>query len=333
MATKKEAPSAKWRIYQFIPHFEKAGIHCTVLQWRSGMIARLAQAKQSANFDIVVLQKRLLTKIVLNRFRRFAKVLVFEFDDAGILKKGEDGYIRGAPARERRFRRMIRLVDAVTTTNKVLAEQARRETDHPERIHILPSVIDLSRWQPRPVEEGGDKVTIGWMGTPSNLPSVDVLKSPLVRLCRKYENLYFKLVCDEKLEMPGVRVDHIPYQATSEIDDARSFDIAVAPLIEDAWTRGKVSTKLLAYFAAALPVVASNVNANRLYIRDGENGYLVGTLGEWEDRLTRLVEDPTLRREMGQRAREVVEREYSIDTMVPRYVELFTKLAEQGKGN
>jgi glycosyltransferase involved in cell wall biosynthesis len=165
------------------------------------------------------------------------------------------------------------------------------------------------------------------MGTASNLHSMDVLKIPLTRLCRRFEGLQVKIVCEEPLAMEGVRVVHKPFRGGDEVDDVRSFDIAVAPLIEDAWTRGKVSTKLLAYFAAGLPVVASDVTANRLYIRDGENGFLVGTLAHWEERLGKLIEDPSLRRQIGNRARESAEREYSISSAVPRYLSLFERLS------
>jgi glycosyltransferase involved in cell wall biosynthesis len=126
--------------------------------------------------------------------------------------------------------------------------------------------------------------------------------------------------------MDGVRLVHKRFAAGEEVDDVLSFDIAVAPLVEDPWTRGKVSTKLLAYFAAGLPVVASDVSANRLYIREGENGFLVGTLAQWEERLSKLVEEPGLRGAVGARARESVEKNYSIASAVPRYLALFERL-------
>ena len=91
--------------------------------------------------------------------------------------------------------------------------------------------------------------------------------------------------------------------------------------------RGKVSTKVLAYFAAGVPVVASDVGANRLYVREGENGHLVGTLAQWEEKLAKLVEDPALRATMGAKARASAEQEYSIEALVPRYLALFEKLA------
>ena len=326
---KKDAPSTKWRLLQFVPHFQKAGLECTVEEMPAGLVARLSQAKRAQGFDVTILQKRLLPKMILNRLRKHAKALIFEFDDVVTLKKDDAGSIRESPTKDRRFRRTVRMVDAVTTTNETLAEYARREGADLDRVHVMPTVIDLARWSPRTPSESTKEITIGWMGTPSNLPSVEILRAPLTRLCRRYEDLKLKIVCEEPIAMDGVRMIHQPFSAEHEVSDVRSFDIAVAPLVEDPWTRGKVSTKLLAYFGAGIPVVASDVSANRIYIRDGENGYLVGTLGQWEEKLTKLIESPDLRKSVGAKARESAEKEFSLDAALPRYLALFEKLAAQ----
>jgi glycosyltransferase involved in cell wall biosynthesis len=323
---RSDNPSTRWRILQFLPHFEKCGLACTVEEWPGGMLAKLSLAGRAAEFDVVVLQKRLLPKLLVNRLRKNSKVLVFEFDDMVTLKKTDEGTVKDSPTRDRRFRRTVRLADAVTTTNEYLASVARRVAGDPDRVHVFPTVIDLARWAPRAAREGTGAVTIGWMGTSPNLHSMEVLKAPLARLCRRYEGLQVKIVCEQTIAMDGVRLVHKPFALSDEVDDVRSFDIAVAPLIEDPWTRGKVTTKLLAYLAAGLPIVASDVNANRLYLKDGGNGYLVGTLAQWEERLSKLIEEPALRREIGSRARLSVEREYSIDSAVPKYLALFERL-------
>jgi glycosyltransferase involved in cell wall biosynthesis len=98
-------------------------------------------------------------------------------------------------------------------------------------------------------------------------------------------------------------------------------------MIEDPWTRGKVSTKILAYGAAGVPTIASDVASHRLYLKEGENGYLCGTLSKWEERIEELLGDPDRRNEMGRKAREVVEKEYSLAAMLPKYVEMFRELA------
>lgn len=326
---KKDAPSTKWRLLQFVPHLEKAGVTVAVEEMPSNLVARLSQAKRAGGFDVTVLQKRLLPKLLLNRLRRNAKALVFEFDDVVTLKKDDEGVIRESPTKDRRFRRTVRVADAVITTNETLAEHARRMGAEDERVHVLPTVIDLARWEPRPPSADPTEVTIGWMGTPPNLPSVEIVRAPLVRLCRRYEKLKVKVVCESSLALEGVRLIHQPFSADYEVADVRSFDIAIAPLVEDPWTRGKLSTKLLAYFGAGLPVVASDVNANRLYIKDGENGFLVGTLGQWEEKLAKLIDDPELRRTIGGKARESAEKEFSLAAALPRYISLFESLIKK----
>lgn len=326
---KKDAPSTKWRLLQFIPHFEKAGVSCVVEEMPAGLVAQLSLAGRASAFDLTFLQKRLLPKLVLNRLRKNAKALIFEFDDMVTLKRSDEGAIRESPTRDRRFRRTVRVADAVVTTNETLAEQARRDGADPERVHVLPTVIDLARWEPRAVSAAGQPVTIGWMGTPSNLPSVEILRAPLMRLCRRIEGLKLKIVCEESIALDGVPLIHTPFSAGHEVSDVRSFDIAIAPLVEDAWTRGKVSTKLLAYFGAGLPVVASDVNANRLYIKDGENGFLVGTLGQWEEKLGKLIESPDLRRSIGAKARESAEKQFSLQAALPKYLSLFERLVKK----
>ncbi|MEK7863770.1 MAG: glycosyltransferase, partial [Chloroflexota bacterium] len=115
----------------------------------SGMLARLSQAGRASGFDVVVLQKRLLPKLLLNRFRKNARALVYEFDDGVTLKRNAEGGVVESSTRERRFKRVVRACDAVITTNETLADQARRHAADPGRVHVFPTVIDLARWEPR----------------------------------------------------------------------------------------------------------------------------------------------------------------------------------------
>lgn len=323
---KLDTPSTRWRILQFVPPLRQAGIDCTVEEIPAGMMGRLSMAKRAASFDVTVLQKRLLPKLVSNRLRKHAKRLVYEFDDSVTVKRSTES-VNVSATRERRFRRIVRDADAVITTNDYLAEQARRLAADPERVRILPSVIDLDRWTPRGPAKREWPYVAGWMGSEANLHQLDIVRPALQKLCRRHRDLVVRVVCDEAPVLPGVRVDHAKFSAEKEVGDVRTFDVAVAPMVEDPWTRGKVSTKILAYGAAGIPTVASDVGAHRLYLRDGENGFLAGTLTQWEEKLETLLSDPDLRDAMGKRARESIEKDYSLASMVPKYVALFQELA------
>ena len=50
--------------------------------------------------------------------------------------------------------------------------------------------------------------------------------------------------------------------------DVASFDIGLAPLPDDPWSRGKCATKLLQCMAAGVPCVASAVGVHKEIINE-----------------------------------------------------------------
>jgi glycosyltransferase involved in cell wall biosynthesis len=322
LTNKEGTPSTRWRILQLIPRFRSAGLECDVIELPGGMIGKLSALQHASQYDVVVLQKRLLPKLLNNRLRSHAKRLVFEFDDAVFLKRSEAG-VRVSDTRERRFRRTVRGADAIVTPNEYLAGVARRYCENPERVHVLPTAIDLARWKVRPPAKREGPLTIGWVGTAANAHLLEIVTVPLQRICRRYPDAVVQIICDEGPALSGFPVRMQKFSPESEVEDIRSFVLAIAPQIDDPWTRGKVSTKLLAYFAAGVPSIASDVEAHRTLVRDGANGFLAGTLSVWEERLEKLMTSPELRDSLGAEARRTVEAEYSLEATVPKYLDLF----------
>src|SRR5579863_1930854 len=109
------------------------------------------------------------------------------------------------------------------------------------------------------------RLTLGWIGSASNLPNLSPLASALAG-CR------LKIVADRPLELPGVDVEFVKWSEESEAAEVRSFDIALAPLPDDLWSRHKMPFKILQYFASGVPVIASARGAVGSVLRDGENG-------------------------------------------------------------
>lgn len=327
LTNKEGTPSTRWRVLQLIPRFRTAGLQCDVVELPGGMLGKLAALQHASQYDVVVLQKRLLPKLLNNRLRSHSKRLVFEFDDAVFLKRSDTG-VRVSDTRERRFRRTVRGADAIVTPNEYLAGVARKYSDNPERVHVLPTAIDLARWTVRPPARREGPLTIGWVGTAANAHLLEIVTVPLQKICRRHPDTVVRIICDEPPALSGFPVQTQKFSPETEVEDIRSFDIAIAPQIDDPWTRGKVSTKLLAFFAAGIPSVASDVEAHRTLVRDGVNGFLAGTLSVWEERIEKLMAAPDLRDSLGAEARKSVESEYSLDATVPKYLELFQALVQ-----
>jgi len=71
------------------------------------------------------------------------------------------------------------------------------------------------------------------------------------------------------------------------------------------------------------PVIGGNVGGIRYQIEDGDNGFLVSSVEEAAERMVRLINDPDLRRRLGERARETVRRNFLLSTYLEKYLDLF----------
>jgi glycosyltransferase involved in cell wall biosynthesis len=85
---------------------------------------------------------------------------------------------------------------------------------------------------------------------------------------------------------------------------------------------------ILEAMAAGVPVVASDIPANRELIADGATGFLVpvGQRAGFARGAQRLLNDPALAQRLGQAARDRVEREFAVAPMVRAYAALYREL-------
>lgn len=99
-----------------------------------------------------------------------------------------------------------------------------------------------------------------------------------------------------------------------------------------------MSNALLEAMACGLPCVSTRVSGSEDIIQQGVNGLLV----EPEDyhglaqALLCLLSDPALARVYGQAARETIERQYSLERIIERYIALYREVGEgrwQGLGS
>ena len=118
--------------------------------------------------------------------------------------------------------------------------------------------------------------------------------------------------------MGDVRVANVTWTLGGEVSLFNTCDIGVYPLTDDEWTKGKCGFKAIQFMACGVAVVASAVGVNTEIIQDGVNGFLASSEDEWVEKLTRLAEDPQLRRRMGEAGRQTIEERYSLSVNAPR---------------
>ncbi len=310
----------RFRVKEFIPFFENKGVRVSLLRVPNGPVERLKIFRALQPFDVVIVQRKLLTALDLFLVRRYANRIVFDFDDA-IMYRSSRHKDQSSRQRMRRFAHMMKSVDAVTAGNTYLAEQAARFIDL-DRIFVVPTVVDVTEYAVKDYERDNDGFVVGWIGTSSTLHYLNSIAPALQKAARRIKNLKLKIVCDRFLDIEGVDVIKKPWRPQEVSHDLTSFDVGVMPISDDPWTRGKCGLKIVQYLAAGVPAIASPVGINRDLVVPGETGLWAEGLDDWEERFVQLAGDKKLRMKMGRAGRRLVEERFSLQETAPRYLEI-----------
>ena len=152
---------------------------------------------------------------------------------------------------------------------------------------------------------------------------MEPLKEVFVELQQKYgDEIYFKVICDQPLEMVGIDLVNEKWSKSAEIEQLATIDIGVMPLEEDDWSKGKCGFKGLQYMAMESVSILSPVGVNKEIINHGKNSFLAETTEDWKRTLSLLIDDENLRKEIGKEARKTIEERYSVNAMKSEYLKI-----------
>jgi glycosyltransferase involved in cell wall biosynthesis len=195
------------------------------------------------------------------------------------------------------------------------------------RVEVIPTVIDLARYQSRP-HSGSPamEVVVGWIGSPATAHYLQAVAGPLRRL-RTRHAVRCVAIGARPDQVVGTPFSATQWQEDTEAEVLRSLDVGIMPLLDGPWERGKCGYKLIQYMACGVPVVASAVGANADIVTNGENGFLVRSPEEWSEAMERLIVDSSLRRRMGLAGRDCVVRRFCLQVQAPRLLDLLRAVA------
>jgi hypothetical protein len=220
---------------------------------------------------------------------------------------------------------MVKACDLVIAGNQFLKGEATKYV-HTGKVHVIPTVVDIERYIPKQYHDSKDEVVIGWFGSKGTLYYLKKLVPVLTEIGKRFPFVQLKIVCNDFLDVPNMKVIKKEWSEKDEVADLQSFDIGLGPLTDDVWTRGKCGLKLVQYLAVGVPVVCSPVGANKEIVADGKVGFWARDDKEWIERLSMLITNPDLRQKMGERGRERIEQGYSLQAIAPKLVDMFNKL-------
>ncbi len=317
-------PSFRLRLSPLVPYLERRGCAVTVVALRGPewlRVWRLARTWRSS--ELLVFSKAKLLLGELGFVRRRCPAWVLDVDDAVMYRKPPR---HGDPPdqarwRRRRFARMVGNCRLVVAASGSLAS-----TIEGAPVEVLPTPVNLAAY-PQAALAGDGPLVLAWVGVGANLRYLADLAPVLRRLSAAGVAFELRVISDRLPEMPGVPCRLARWSEEGEGRELAACDVGLAPMPDDAWTRGKGAYRCIQYAAAGLPTVASPVGANREVVVPGETGLWAATAEEWHASLARLAEDAPLRRRLGAAARERARR-YDRSAVLPRYTELLFALAK-----
>lgn len=328
----KRGASSRLRSYQFIPELKRLGYEIEVFPlFNDKHLNILYSGKFSLTNLLICYAKRIWSLFFINRFNvlivekeifpylppmaeailvKIGKKIIVDYDDAIFhnYDLSSNRFIRFALKDKIDY--VMKHSTVVMAGNSYLFERAKKA--QAKKIEILPTVVDLNRYNKK-VNYNNDKVfTIGWIGTPKTSKYLQALESVFLKLS---VNFVFRLkLIGAKGEFNKINhlVDFVEWSENTEVETMLTFDVGIMPLNDTPWEKGKCAYKLIQYMACGLPVIASAIGTNINIVKPGVNGFLCSNEEDWYNAFIFYFTETELIERHGRAGRHMVEEKYTL---------------------
>lgn len=305
--------------------------------------------------DLVVMQESGTPQAMQNaQFLLQNKIpYIVEFDDFvhHVSPRNEGGFGAWNPSTLFIHRAMELLRGAFGATVST-PQLAREYFPYNPFIYVVPNYLDKFLWDNPVVRRGDDKIRIGWCGGNAHADDLFMVSKVIERLVKEFDGkVIFETMGMTANELRGVfpmphtstdscshcgfegTLHHFPGEGLESYPSVlagRGWDIAIAPVINNAFGNCKSDLKLKEYAASGLATVASDVVPYREAQKDGAKVLLAETYEEWYNSLRSLIIDKILREDLAGQNKEWVAR-YWIQDNAQHIFEAYTQIIERAK--
>ncbi len=250
--------------------------------------------------------------------------------------------MNGDPWRRRVFRRICySLANEVFAVSRELREHYARQLGlAPARIDVIPNGVDAGRFRPDAstrrrlrlqIGAADQEIILGTVGRLDPVKDHATLLLAAEQVIAAGAPLRVVIVGDgpgkEQLQATietssSLRGRVVLAGESSKPEDwLNSFDVFALPSLSEG-----MSNTILEAMATELPSVVTSVGANPDLVEESKTGFLIRPrdVRGLADRILQLAGDRELRRKLGQRARQKVESEFSLQRMLENYSRLYT---------
>lgn len=265
----------------------------------------------------------------------------------GVPMVSREGNVRSGFTRKGRIANGLTnaLVDRIVPNGKAVYESFtrwERLLADDDRVRIIPNGVDLDRIErARTSEESvletvdvpSDAVVVGTAAVLSEQKAIDTLIRGLGRAMERTDRridvvvagdgprrralgeLATELDLEDSVHFVGMVDRDAVYRLLSEID------IYAMPSRWEGFANAAVEA-----LGAGTPCVFSDIDPFVVPYRDVAHFHRVDDPADLADRLVELAENPDLRAEYGRRGRELVEKEYTLESVARQYADLYSEI-------
>ena len=240
---------------------------------------------------------------------------VYDVDDALFHDVGTG--VRRVFSKASTWSRSVAAADVVVAGNDYLADRASRTA---RRVVVVPSCVEPSAYPVKTSYGLADPPKLVWVGSPATETYLLSVAPSLLEVHRR-TGVRLRVVSagSGSLGPLDKMVDRVAWSAEGVAAALTGADVAIAPLTDSPYARGKSAYKLLQYAATGLPMVGSPVGANAPAL-DTLGGLAERSTLDWTEALVGLLAAANdVRARLGAIARRGVEEHYSFARWTPAW--------------
>ena len=224
------------------------------------------------------------------------------------------GVLRYEVLMSRKFDRVVAMTDRD-------AEYLRSYSTN-ANITAIPIGIDLDEFSPWP-EDSTRPVEVLFLGNFRHTPNVEAGEFLVRMIAPLFPDVPFAISGGNVPDSLRVGSNvHFPGYARDVRDlYRRPNTIVAAPLFSGTGQR----VKLLEAFAMGCPVITTSIGASGFPITQGIEAVIADNSTDFASRLKELLSSESLRSQMGAKARHMIERHFSWDSLAPRLLGLLER--------
>ena len=245
-------------------------------------------------FDVVFLQRKLLSKTYFKLLRFLAKKIIYDFDDAIFL----DSKGKISKNKFNRFSIICSRADLIFAGNEFLSSYSARFS---KKTFTIPTCLDTKKYKIKAI--GSNKFfDLVWVGQKTTSKYLIEIIPFLEKANKRFKDLRLINISNIKLESSSIKIKNVTWTESGQFREIKSAKVGLAPLDNSNWSKGKCAFKLLQYASAGLPIVSSNIGYNSILIKEYESGMLANKGSDWVNNIAKLRSDVAIRKKYAKNA-------------------------------